>query len=453
MDSMKKVLFLMLALTLIAFCFTGCDTMLSSFGIPLSDGVFEYTLNGDKSSYTVIGLKEDKAEDIVIPETFKDMPVTAIGNAAFEKSSITGVSIPSSIKRIGANAFVICKDLCNVTFYGTDIEFDVFAFSHTGIKRISLPEGVTKLEKYMFSNCESLTEVKLPDSLTVIEESAFLECKSLESIDIPSGVEKIGYGAFQRTALKNVIIPGSVTELAPTAFSFCEDLSDITVDVKNALYKSEDGIVYSKNGESLLLYPQGKSEEFFSVPQGVTQIGDFAFYYAENLNNVVLCDGITVIGRDAFSSCSIRDVILPDSVVSVSGRAFASCAFMEKAVIGNGVTEIGEEVFESCFRLKKVVVGESVKSIGERAFAHCNSLLSVVLPSGIETIGINAFGNCKSMKSVFFNGNAEEWKSMPVSPECGDGLVGVDVYCFTESQPVTEGNFWHYNTSGEPIVW
>lgn len=450
---MKRLLFFVLLLTALVFCLTGCDTILSSFNIPLSDGVFEYTLNEDKSSYTLIGLKEDKAENIVIPEAFNDMPVTAIGSSAFEQGRITGVKISSSIKSIGAHAFALCGNLSDVAFSGGDIKLESFAFSFTNLTSIELPEGITEIEPYVFSNCKNLAEVKLPKSLTEICYSAFANCESLASVNIPCGVKKMGKNAFQRTALKNAVIPASVTELAPNAFSFCEDMSNITVDEENPVYKSEDGVLYSKDGSILVLYPQGKAGESFSVPEDVTQIGEFAFYCAENLNSIVLCDGINVICSEAFTSCGLRDVYIPDSVETVCGRAFGNCAYLEKVVIGIGVTEIGKGTFESCFRLKEVIIGDSVKCIGERAFVHCRDLISVSLPKSIESIGINAFGDCPSMKSVFFSGNFEEWENMPVSPECGDGLVGVDVYCFAESQPETEGKFWHYSAFGEPIVW
>ena len=538
---MKKILFLIVAITLLAFCLIGCDIILPSKPeddgtVPTSDGVFDYRLNDDKQSYTVIDLKGDKAEDVEIPATFNKLPVTAIAVDAFHLNSITGIKIPYSIESIGLSAFSICKNLSDitvdeknpvyksvdgilyskdgktlvrypmnkslvefvipegvteignesffssdrlqsvviskgvkkisssafssskhlssVTFLSGEVEIDILAFSNTGLTSIELPEGITQINSYMFSRCEKLTDVKLPESLTTISTAAFSGCKSLTDIVIPRAVQKIENDAFSNTALTDIFIPENATEVSFGAFCLCETLCNINIDEKNSVYKSVDGIVYSKDGKTLVFYPNGKPEEEFVIPEGVTKVGNTSFYYAKNLKSVVISEGVTEIGSGAFSNCSsLINVSLSDSVKIIRSRAFNSCVFLEKLVIGNGVTDIETEAFKSCWRLKQVIIGDKVERISTRAFLQASNLVSVVIPKSVTSIGTNAFGACPSMEKIFFAGNAEEWEKMPVSPDCGDGLVSVAVYFFSENQPEAEGNFWHYNDLGEPIAW
>lgn len=456
---MKRLLFFIFTVVLAIFCLIGCDIIFSpkyegDLTVTPSDGVFKYKLNEDNVSYTVIGLKEDRAESIAIPEIFNDMPVTAIGNSAFENSSITGVKISSSIKSIGAHAFALCGNLSDVSFSGDDIKLGSFAFSFTNLVSIELPEGVTVIESYVFSNCENLAEVKLPKSLTEIGNAAFSRCENLEKIVIPSSVEKIGSCAFEKTSLAYIFIPESVTELSISAFQLSENFTGITVDEKNPVYKSVDGVLYSKDGKTLLIYPQSKSEEEFVVPDGVTKIGNSSFCQAIYLKSIVFSEGVTDIGSGAFSSChSLCNVQFSNSVKTIRAEAFARCPYLEKIVIGNGVTYIEKSAFESCSRLQTVIIGDNVEKIYDRAFALTFDLSLVVIPESVKRIGTNAFGGCPAMEKIFFKGSADAWAAMPVTPDCGDGLVSVAVYFFSENQPEVDGNFWHYNAEGDPVCW
>jgi hypothetical protein len=135
--------------------------------------VFEFVLEGD--SYAVAKYKGNDAE-VRIPAGIDGIPVTSIGNSAFDGcNSLTSVSIPSSVTSIGNSAFDGCSSLTS----------------------ISIPPGVTSIGDWAFSFCSNLTSISIPSSVTSIGSYAFSFCSSLTSISIPSGVTSIGSSAFR----------------------------------------------------------------------------------------------------------------------------------------------------------------------------------------------------------------------------------------------------------------
>jgi hypothetical protein len=126
------------------------------------------------------------------------------------------------------------------------------------------------------------------------------------------------------------------------------------------------------------------------------------YSYRSSITTVVINDGVTSIGDDAFYYCnSLTSVTIGNSVTSIGDWAFADCSSLASITIPNSVTSIGDDAFYYCNSLTSVTIGNSVTSIGDEAFAHCSSLASsITIPESVTSIGYWAFLGCSSLTSI-----------------------------------------------------
>ncbi len=146
------------------------------------------------------------------------------------------------------------------------------------------------------------------------------------------------------------------------------------------------------------------------LPEGITKIGDGAFSGCKNLKAVVLKSGITSIGWDAFSNCSkLTEIALPDSVVSIGGFAFSGCTALEKVKLSSGVAAVANFSFEKCRNLKTVYLPAGIKSIGLCAFCDCGIYDIYYDADKTDRLGINTLsGNKNIYSAVWHYGNAQK---------------------------------------------
>ena len=138
-----------------------------------------------------------------------------------------------------------------------------------------------------------------------------------------------------------------------------------------------------------------------TIPNSVTNIGWYAFSYCSSLTSVTIPNSVTSIEVEAFSGCSsLTSVTIPNSITSIGDGAFSYCTSLTSITIPNSVTSIGDYAFLHCTSLTSITIPESVTSIGEWAFSSCSSLTSVTIPNSVTSIGDNAFYRCSSLTSV-----------------------------------------------------
>jgi hypothetical protein len=217
------------------------------------------------------------------------------------------------------------------------------------ITTLVIREGVTSIGSYAFHDCSGLTgALTIPSSVTSIGFNTFTFCSGLTSVTIPSSVTSIGMAAFMGcSGLTSVTIPSSVTSISVDAFAYCSGLTSVNVDVTNASYASENGVLFSKDKTTLIFYPLGKTGNSYTIPSSVTSIGEQAFSDCIGLTSVTIPSSVTSIGDLAFADCSsLTSALIPSSVTSIGHSAFFNCSGLTEVINLNPVPQnINSDVF------------------------------------------------------------------------------------------------------------
>ena len=133
-----------------------------------------------------------------------------------------------------------------------------------------------------------------------------------------------------------------------------------------------------------------RSIESVVIPDGVTSIGDYAFYGCSSLTSITIPDGVTRIGKGAFRYCSsLTSITIPDGVTNIDKSVFDSCSSLTSITIPDGVTRIGESSIRTCTSLISITIPNSVTSIGNFVFSACPKLTNVIIGDGFNANNLN----------------------------------------------------------------
>ena len=313
--------------------FNGNEKIIS---VTIADGIPELADNIFSSCSSLTSVK--------LPSTLKTVPngafaycpkltsitiptgITGIGEKAFYWcDALSTVNMPTKLDYIGKQAFYACKSLKSISIPTGVKTIDMQTFASCMLlQKVTLPSTVTTIDQGAFQMCLSLSSVNLPADLTEISSYAFYFCDVLNNITIPSKVKSIGGYAFADCAsLSKMNIPASTVYIEDNAFIRCGKLASITVASGNTAFCNENGALYTKDMEKLIIYPAKRAGTSFKVSDKTYFIKPYAFYKAENLTSVTLPAKLYSINECAFYGCTgIKTVTIPKSVLLIGEKAF-----------------------------------------------------------------------------------------------------------------------------------
>lgn len=398
-----------------------------------------------------------KLESVTIAEGCTSIP----HDFCHRCGKITEITLPSTIKTIGGNAFS-WSSLQKINIPEGVTSLGKSCFEYSALREITLPDGLTTIPDKAFNRCTSLRTVVMSDNVTYIGEYAFNYCTALTTLKMPSAIETIGMSAFNNCTYwdygKNELKMPNIKSIGDGAFFCCSRLNcDLTIphlwdeipmgtfagtvfntltlaegitsidnmafggckiDVCNlpkslkkigygAFQQGYTRIVNFAPGTSIeslgnyIFDKCSRLEEVNNLPQNLKTIPDYMFNGCYELKSLVLPEGVTTIGREAFKNCKkLASMNLPTSVTTIGEDAFNRCYEWDGEVSIPLVTDLSKNAFVECKKLRKMSFGPQLKAIRSCALEGCVGLTELILPNGLETIETDAFYNCSSLTEV-----------------------------------------------------
>lgn len=357
--------------------------------------------------------------DIVLREG-----LTIIDGSMFQGcTNLRSIYIPSSINSINSSAFFQCSSLKTVnisnlnsylnisltntyacpTCYGADLylngikvtevtlnKADQFKFYMCkSLQNVTLNEGITEIEQYIFTGCDKITEITLPSTLKIIGPGAFRQT-GITSIIIPQGVTTIGMHAFHSCPINYVTIPSSVTFMDDNCFYGIRGPGEVHITDIDAWCKIDFHSLQSGTN------PLATLAHLFLMDTEVTNItvpNDVVFLKNQfpnmvNLDSITLPEGLTTIGFNTFNNCNgLTSITIPSTVTTIGTYAFYYARNITKLELPSGVTNIGGYAFSWMSRLVQFICNATIPPTLENTSAFWNNNCTIYVPDN----SVNAY--------------------------------------------------------------
>lgn len=337
------------------------------------------------------------------------------------------VKIPKGVNRIG-----------NAVFWGSE-----------NIVKVSIPNTVIQIGGDTFYDCVNLVELTIPRSVEVIGDNPFANCPKLklrnesphfilkdgglynkdmtrliyfsisqetDNISLPEGLVSIGKHSFYNChKLRHIIIPESVRIIENNPFS---NLKNLTIENRSPHFVLRDGALYNKSMTTLFYYEHGTGLKDLVIPDGVTIIGRHSFYNCQTIHKITIPESVKIIGYNPFTNCSNLSLInhSPEYVYDNGALynkektelIYYSIPTPQKHfTIPNTVKKIGRSAFFGCRKLELIELPENLIYIERSAFAKCVNIQEMTIPDSVKVIDDWAFRDCSSLKEVSISKNTK----------------------------------------------
>ena len=336
-----------------------------------SDGKFTWVLDGN-GTLTITGnnmeLTKNEISESALEKAgidFSRVNKLVIGNGitGFDRWGMWNLKKYIKELEIHGNAGMNMPEQCfydvpnieSVVISGAvDVPRDMFG-KCTGLKKVTLKNGVRSIGEDAFRDCSSLEGVIFENTvLEKISDGAFWGCSALSSIALPDSVTEIERNAFFETGLRNIQLPEKLTLIGGGAFCNCKNLKQV------------------------------------QLPPQLKELGEGAFFNCENLAQIQLPSQLNKLGTDAFRDCTSLDKIdIPAGLKQIESATFCNTG-LTSVTLHEGLTKIEDWAFHDCLKLKKILIPKSVTDIGELALGiryNMGNGAEEVIPGGFTVEG------------------------------------------------------------------
>ena len=360
-----------------------------------SDGKFTWVLDGN-GTLTITGnnmeLTKNEISESALEKAgidFSRVNKLVIGNGitGFDRWGMWNLKKYIKELEIHGNAGMNMPEQCfydvpnieSVVISGAvDVPRDMFG-KCTGLKKVTLKNGVRSIGEDAFRDCSSLEGVIFENTvLEKISDGAFWGCSALSSIVLPDSVTEIERNAFFETGLRNIQLPEKLTLIGGGAFCNCKNLKQV------------------------------------QLPPQLKELGEGAFFNCENLTQIQLPAQLNKLGTDAFRNCTSLDKIdIPAGLTQIGPDTFCNTG-LTSVTLHEGLTKIEDGAFHDCLKLKKIRIPKSVTDIGGLALGiryNRGNGAEEVIPGGFTVEGytgsaaeryVKRLHQCENLYHVFF---------------------------------------------------
>ncbi len=385
---------------------------------------WEYIIESDNSA-TIKEYTGNDA-DIIVPSSIDGHTVKKVDGVFQNKTFINSVKYPSTVTEIADFTFNKCTGLTSVIMPGvTKIGWNAFAQT-TSLTSINLPDTLQSIESNAFSQ-SGIKSITIKDGVA-LGNGVFKYCVNLKTFSIPSTWTEIGPGMFSGSGLTSITIPSNIKVIGSSAFSYCSNLSSV------------------------------------SIPSTVTSIGSSAFASDAKLKSITLSANLTEIGDSAFEKTGISAITVPSKVTKIGNYAFSNCPNLNKVEI-KGTCTMGQSVWGSSDKVTDIKMNTATweNSLYGFALRECRNLSKIngkelvqfksngepFIPSELMPALKKYFERVDNKNTPFFDKYIDETVKYVARTETAG--------CSTDLQKVTKLHDWvcnkmnyAYDSNGEP---
>ena len=284
-----------------------------------------------------------------------------------------------------------------------------------------VPDNVTIIDSYAFSDCEELQFLEMSDNVVKIEKYAFSNCTGLHEIKLSNKIREITYSMFDDDcySLKKIIMP-SVKYIGTSTFSGCISLEEVHLSQDCVFEDNIDHTFYNIPVKKILVdqdkeYHFGEFEEMVGSSSNQYSFKKEKLILVDNpnkcyeahiyLESLVLAEGVKIVGKHQFKNCiNLKNIILPKSIEVIGQAAFAGTG-IEEITFTDNIKIIEEYAFDCCYNLREIKLVDVLQEIKEGAFRSC-MIEEITIPKTVHKC-VNAFIGCDFLEKIKVYDNIE----------------------------------------------